>query len=98
MSDDSNPTIPSPPAPPGLILSGVTAARVEVADPAVGGRLLLTTEETAFLKQFASDAVAGRHVLCLFAQGLVALGKIAFALSVIGALIAMLFGWRVHQP
>lgn len=56
----------------------------------------LTAQEAVFLKDFAANAVAGRHVLCLVAHALVALGKVVLALSVLGAAIATMRGWR-HQ-
>lgn len=57
----------------------------------------LTAEERAFLKRFAVDGVAGRHVICLCWHFLIALGKLAFALSAVVAAGALLFGWRVHR-
>lgn len=57
----------------------------------------LTQEEAEFIKRLARDGVAGRHVLCLAWHAIVALGKLALALSAIIGAIAIASGWRVHS-
>ena len=60
--------------------------------------LPLTKEEALFVKRLARDGVAGRHVLCLFWNFLIGLGKLAFALSAIGAVFALASGlWHPHR-
>jgi hypothetical protein len=57
----------------------------------------LTPEQVAFLQHFAEEALAGRHMLCLFWRLVVGLGKLALALSAIVGAFAVATGWRVHQ-